>query len=189
MLKKAMIYLGLGPDEHYEAYDDANQSHANSARVPRYTNAVNSGGYANAPGQLAERRGMPVAAERPSGNTVRPLPIKTEYDQHDMEADVRPVMPQSLNIAPRHANSRQVTAKPYTVAPEDFRQAKEIGDRFKSGQAVIINLQAASRDLRRRIVDFSSGLCYGRDGKMDRVADQVYLLTPVEFESFIPKSR
>ena len=66
--------------------------------------------------------------------------------------------------------------------PDAFNDAQEIGDRFKSGQPVIVNLQAVDRDLRRRLVDFSSGLCYAIGGKMDRVADQVYLLTPADVE-------
>jgi cell division inhibitor SepF len=44
---------------------------------------------------------------------------------------------------------------------------------------VILNLQGLDRDLSRRIIDFSSGLCYGLDGTMERVGDQVFLLTPV----------
>ena len=63
-----------------------------------------------------------------------------------------------------------------------FNEAQAIGDRFKAGQPVIVNLQALDRDLRRRLVDFSSGLCYALDGKMDRVADQVYLLIPAHVE-------
>ena len=47
---------------------------------------------------------------------------------------------------------------------------------------MIVNLQAIDRDLQRRLVDFSSGLCYAMGGKMDRVADQVYLLTPADVE-------
>ena len=47
---------------------------------------------------------------------------------------------------------------------------------------MIVNLQAVERDLRRRLVDFASGLCYALAGKMDRVADHVYLLTPADVE-------
>ncbi len=72
--------------------------------------------------------------------------------------------------------------KPHAVSPDAFNDAQEIGDRFKSGQPVIVNLQAVDRDLQRRLVDFSSGLCYAMGGKMDRVADQVYLLTPADVE-------
>ncbi len=64
------------------------------------------------------------------------------------------------------------------MSPTSFNEAQGIGDRFKAGQAVIVNLQGVDRDLRRRLVDFASGLCYALGGKMDRVADQVYLLSP-----------
>ena len=73
-------------------------------------------------------------------------------------------------------------ANPHAVSPTSFNDAQEIGDRFKTGQPVIVNLQAVDRDLRRRLVDFASGLCYAIAGKMERVADQVYLLTPADIE-------
>ena len=38
------------------------------------------------------------------------------------------------------------------------------------------------RDLSRRLVDFASGLCYGMRGSMERVTNQVYLLTPSNVE-------
>ena len=43
---------------------------------------------------------------------------------------------------------------------------------------MISNLQGVDRDLSRRLIDFASGLCYGLEGDMERVADQVFLLTP-----------
>ncbi|TMA59800.1 MAG: cell division protein SepF [Deltaproteobacteria bacterium] len=46
----------------------------------------------------------------------------------------------------------------------------------------MVNLQNVDRDLARRIIDFSSGLAYGLGGQMDRVADQVFLLTPSNVE-------
>jgi cell division inhibitor SepF len=45
-------------------------------------------------------------------------------------------------------------------------------------QPVIVNLQLADRDLMRRIIDFCSGVAYAIDGKMERVADKVFLVTP-----------
>jgi cell division inhibitor SepF len=64
------------------------------------------------------------------------------------------------------------------VTPKSFQDAQEIADRLKVGVPVIVNLQAADRDLMRRIIDFSSGLTYGIGGEMERTADRVYLLTP-----------
>ncbi len=47
---------------------------------------------------------------------------------------------------------------------------------------VIVNLQNVERDLSRRLIDFASGLCYGLGGTMEKVANQVYLLTPSNVE-------
>ena len=68
------------------------------------------------------------------------------------------------------------SAKPHVVAPRTFNDAQQLADRFKADQPVIVNLQTANRDLARRIIDFVSGLCYALGGKMEKVADQVYLL-------------
>ena len=43
-------------------------------------------------------------------------------------------------------------------------------------------MQNAERDLARRLIDFSSGLCYGLGGQMEKVARDVYLLTPDDVE-------
>jgi cell division inhibitor SepF len=73
-------------------------------------------------------------------------------------------------------------AKPHVVAPASFTDAQEVADEFKRNVPVIVNLQGVERDLMRRIIDFSSGLCYGLDGQMERVANYVYLLTPSDVE-------
>ncbi len=70
----------------------------------------------------------------------------------------------------------------HVVAPAKFADAQEIGDRFKNGQPVIVNLQANDRELARRMIDFCSGVTYALAGSMDKVADQVFLLTPSNVE-------
>jgi cell division inhibitor SepF len=47
---------------------------------------------------------------------------------------------------------------------------------------VIVNLQLSDRDLSRRMIDFCSGLTYALGGLMEKVADQVFLLTPSNVE-------
>jgi cell division inhibitor SepF len=74
------------------------------------------------------------------------------------------------------------TARVHVVAPQGFNDAQEIGDKLKNNQPVIVNLQAVDRDLARRLIDFASGLAYGLGGQMERVADQVFLLTPTNVE-------
>ena len=73
-------------------------------------------------------------------------------------------------------------AKVHVVAPGKFADAQEIGDRYKNGQPVIVNLQVADRELARRMIDFCSGVTYALGGSMDKVADQVFLLTPSNVE-------
>jgi cell division inhibitor SepF len=66
--------------------------------------------------------------------------------------------------------------------PKRFNEAREVADRFKEGTAVIMNLQATEDSTARRLVDFASGLVYGLDGKIELVANRVYLLTPADVE-------
>ena len=68
--------------------------------------------------------------------------------------------------------------KVHVVAPDGFNDAQEIGDKFREGTSVIMNLQATEAKLARRLVDFASGLAYGLRGSMQPVAENVFLLTP-----------
>ena len=170
MLKKAMIYLGLGPDEHYENYDDPIRStHSQSSAPGRFPPGADPAAAPGVSVASGSAPGSPVL-----GRTVRPVSLSPE---EGLVSD--PGSDGSMHAVHSIASKPM---KPHAVSPEAFNDAQEIGDRFKSGQPVIVNLQAVDRDLRRRLVDFSSGLCYAMGGKMDRVADQVYLLTPADVE-------
>ena len=74
------------------------------------------------------------------------------------------------------------TTKPQLIIPKSFNDAQEVADAFRDSKPVIVNIQNAERDLARRLIDFSSGLCYGLGGQMEKVAKDVYLLTPDEVE-------
>ena len=171
MLKKAMIYLGLGPDDHYESYDDPIRPvHSQASQAAMHAPGTSLGAAQSAvsvtPGHAPSN---PVL-----GRTVRPVTINPN-EGHPSVSDHY-----AGGVSPVVRPLQMKTMKPHAVSASAFNDAQEIGDRFKSGQPVIVNLQAVDRDLRRRLVDFSSGLCYAIGGKMDRVADQVYLLTPAD---------
>jgi len=70
----------------------------------------------------------------------------------------------------------------HVFEPRSFNDAQEIGDRVKAGQPVIVNLQGNDRELQRRLIDFASGLCYALNGTMSKVADHVFLLTPIDVD-------
>ncbi len=79
--------------------------------------------------------------------------------------------------------SRRATASTiHKSEPRRFNEAREIADRFKDGSPVIMNLQSTDDTIARRLVDFASGLVYGLDGKIEMVANRVYLLTPANME-------
>jgi cell division inhibitor SepF len=155
--KKAMNYLGLGPDDAYDDYD---------AMPPE-----------------APPRGVTYDPELDSG-AVRTVPPRA-VPPRDPVPNNRPeyAEPPSITIRSRQASAVRTVAassstKPYTVRPRRFDQAQEVADKFKEGQPVIVNLQDVDRDLSRRLIDFASGLCYGLGGTMEKVASGVYLLTP-----------
>lgn len=167
MFKRAMLYLGLGSDEDFEALDQ--QSAENYERV-RPMDAA--GRMVEPPAPAPEPTG-PVDPEyepaRPPTSAVRPIPAEEVAERSRRPSVVRTIP------APK-------TAKPHVVSPVSFNEAQEVADRFKQNQPVIINLQQADRDLTRRLIDFASGLCYGIGGKMKKVAEQVYMITPADVE-------
>tara|TARA_B100000945_G_scaffold95630_2_gene74775 strand:- start:8435 stop:8641 length:207 start_codon:yes stop_codon:yes gene_type:complete len=59
---------------------------------------------------------------------------------------------------------------------------------YKSGKATIIHLNSDEKDTGRRIVDFFSGLAYGTDGSFEKVAENIYLLTPAGIAGFTASS-
>ncbi|WP_393085172.1 cell division protein SepF [Streptomyces sp. LN704] len=69
-----------------------------------------------------------------------------------------------------------------TVTPDSFRDARGIGELFRDGVPVIINLTAMEPSDAKRVVDFAAGLTFGLRGTIERVATRVFLLTPAHTE-------
>jgi cell division inhibitor SepF len=169
--KKALLYLGLGPDEEYDDYGSYDEQTVIEPR-PR-TSAPPSREptpSTEPPVHVVRPEPEPTpAVDEPAITSLRPVPSPVPPSEPElMEGAVRPIPISS--------------AKPQVVLPSDFNDAQQIGDRFKASQPVIINLQGAEVDLARRVIDFASGLCYGLGGQMERVANQVYLITPNDVE-------
>ena len=65
-----------------------------------------------------------------------------------------------------------------TVESVDFNDAQTIGDHLRGRNPIVVNLRATPPDLSQRLIDFCSGVAYGIDATLRRVARQVLLLTP-----------
>ncbi len=70
------------------------------------------------------------------------------------------------------------SARFHLVHPGAFNDAQEMGDKFREGYSIIMNLQGAGPELSQRLVDFASGMAYGLGGAMKPVAEKVFLITP-----------
>ena len=69
-----------------------------------------------------------------------------------------------------------------TVHPRTYNDAKVIGESFRSGTPVIMNLTEMSDADAKRLVDFSAGLAFGLHGAIERVTNKVFLLSPASIE-------
>ncbi|MCU1514645.1 MAG: hypothetical protein JWO10_1735 [Microbacteriaceae bacterium] len=84
----------------------------------------------------------------------------------------------------RRANGPRSVAPPaemneiLTVHPRAYKDAQVIAESFREGIPVIINLSQMSEPEARRLVDFASGLSQGLYGKIERVTNKVFLLSP-----------
>jgi cell division inhibitor SepF len=64
------------------------------------------------------------------------------------------------------------------VKPEKFENAAEIADHLIDRRTVVLNLEQTNKDVARRVVDFLSGVTYAQDGKIKKVANSTYIITP-----------
>ena len=65
-----------------------------------------------------------------------------------------------------------------TVHPRQYKDAQVIAESFREGVPVIINLSQMTEPDARRLIDFASGLSQGLYGKIERVTNKVFLLSP-----------
>ncbi|HAP79235.1 MAG TPA: cell division protein SepF [Ruminococcus sp.] len=64
------------------------------------------------------------------------------------------------------------------VKPEVFTDAKQIADHLIAKKTVVLNLETASPENKRRIIDFLVGVAYANGGSLKRVANLTYIITP-----------
>ena len=65
-----------------------------------------------------------------------------------------------------------------TLQPRSYSEARKVGEYYREGNPVIINLDDMEESERKRLVDFASGLVFGLNGRIERISLKVFLLSP-----------
>jgi cell division inhibitor SepF len=105
--------------------------------------------------QVIERR--EPEARPASAATVTELETRRPVKEHSRVADINRII---------------------TVHPRTYNEARTIGENFRDGVPVIMNLSDMEEADAKRLVDFSAGLIFGLRGSIERITSKVFLLSP-----------
>jgi cell division inhibitor SepF len=156
-LRKTMIYLGLAEDdERYEAYDaddTFDDGYAEDEHDPRHDRVERPGERQTLDDAVDERRAAVTPISR--GQVARVVPAPA-----------------------RSAELHRIS----TIHPRTYNEAKTIGEAFRAGTPVIMNLGEMDDSDAKRLVDFAAGLVFGLHGTIERVTSKVFLLSPSSVE-------
>ncbi|MGF7237494.1 MAG: cell division protein SepF [Frankia sp.] len=161
--RRAMVYLGLAEEDEDYLDDDFDGIEHEEARV------VDDA----APIDRSVRRIERIEArEDPVPLTRRPTDRPVDQVRHAGPTPLRRAAP--IEEPP-----------PYRIAtlqPRSYSEARQVGEEFREGTPVIMNLTEMDDVDAKRLVDFAAGLIFGLHGKIERVTNKVFLLTPNEVD-------
>jgi cell division inhibitor SepF len=158
-VRKLAVYLGLVEDDR--RYHDKYDTYAEYEDYETETGPVDDG-----PDDYAA---YPPAVRRPDAMASQPVssvPYSGSY------------APPSAPAAPQTADLARIT----TLHPRTYNEARTIGEHFREGIPVIMNLTEMVDSDARRLVDFAAGLIFGLRGSIDKVTNKVFLLSPANVE-------
>ncbi len=124
---------------------------------------------------------------------------RDDYDDYYADEELAPVtnlhdvseVRERQNARPRTDAVRQHRPRPaehgelrriQTIKPRTYNDARLIGEAFRQGVPVIMNLTEMAEGDAKRLVDFSAGLSFGLHGSLERVTTAVFLLSPAHVE-------
>ena len=201
-LRKAGVWLGLVEEEDEREYD---RGYRDSGYSDRDRGRDRESGYryadefadedddvdegpalprarASERSRLNERSARDLDRDDSDRSSVRsitrPAPASGDGSYHPRERDVVP--PQS-SLHQRTADDEQ-RYQITTLHPTTYREARTIGEHFRDGVPVIINLTEMDEGDARRLVDFAAGLAFGLRGTIERVTNRVFLLSPANVQ-------
>lgn len=112
-----------------------------------------------------------VEATAPAAPAPPPSPSRADYAGYPTDHRIETVPPQQVELA-------RIT----TLHPRTYNEARNIGEHFRDGTPVIMNLTEMVDSDARRLVDFAAGLIFGLRGSIDKVTNKVFLLSPANVE-------
>jgi cell division inhibitor SepF len=167
-LKRAAAWLGLVTDDRYGQYDEADGEQTEGISREELVGAADHGAA-----HKSSASGWGAVSDddsRPTGGSVTPLETKRPV------VTTTTVTTPSQSVAPttRTADMSRII----TVHPRTYNEARTIGEHFRDGVPVIMNLSEMEDVDAKRLVDFAAGLIFGLRGSIERVTSKVFLLSP-----------
>jgi len=189
-LHKVKAYFGMAPMEDYddEYYEDDDRSGARGfSRRPRddrfeddgYGRGYEGRDYDEPAGYRGGYRDEDRFEPRPRGprDFDRPTPRL---------GALRGSTRGALAMDPRRMamlfEEGSPLSKITTLRPKDYSEARTIGERFRDGTPVIMDLVTMDNADAKRLVDFAAGLAFALRGSFDKVATKVFLLSPADID-------
>jgi cell division inhibitor SepF len=111
---------------------------------------------------------------------AEPEPVNGQAPQP--RAGRRPDAATAEPARPVAARQRADLTRITTLHPRTYNEARTIGEHFREGTPVIMNLTEMVDSDAKRLVDFAAGLIFGLRGSIDRVTNRVFLLSPASIE-------
>ena len=194
-LHKVKAYFGMAPMDDYddEYYEDDHESGRGRgrgfARAERFDDGYDRPRYDDHdPRDARDGDYAPTGGFR-MGGYEDPRFRTREFDQ-DMPrsrfAPLRGSTRGALAMDPRRMamlfEEGSPLSKITTLRPKDYSEARTIGERFRDGQPVIMDLVSMDNADAKRLVDFAAGLAFALRGSFDKVATKVFLLAPADVD-------
>ena len=189
-LHKVKAYFGMAPMDDYEDdyYEDDDRGAARGYRRPREDRLEDDTyprGYDDRTRDYEEPAGYRSGFEdsRFEGRLRTPR----EFDRTPPRfGSLRGSTRGALAMDPRGMaeifEAGSPLAKITTLRPKDYSEARTIGERFREGTPVIMDLVTMDNADAKRIVDFAAGLAFALRGSFDKVATKVFLLSPADID-------
>ncbi len=181
-MRKMAVYLGLVEDEYDDEYtydsgagnsrdrDDergaprADRDQVRTNDTVRVTERDED--------DLSRRR---VAADRPTRDWRTETVAQEPVGSHPAGTRAKPARPVPAKLG---AEGLKIT----TLHPRSYNDARRIGEEFRAGTPVIMNLTELDDTDAKRIVDFAAGLVFGLRGSIERVTNKVFMLSPANVQ-------